>query len=253
MLDRFVVGILFLILMSASFYSLSVEKPAVESFENNAILDKYHYSNGSKISISNKHYKFGQNSLLWQWQGQSSLSTQHFRLLTHSQSPLKYGKHFPASPTLAISLYSEKKQSTTLQVSFDKNDGKEDNKTVWFDFPLDFSGWRTVWLPFYEMSGDAPKKNAPVSYDTFTISSSGNGKVYIDDIVFSQFQDDRHPYPSRQTPFIQQEKQDTASDHWMPLLSDLQRINKLSISPLENGDVTQLIAIEEKYSFQNCT
>ncbi len=222
------------------------QKPAVESFENNAIVDKYHYSNGSKISISNKHYKFGQNSLLWQWQGQSSLSTQHFRLLTHSQSPLKYGKHFPASPTLAISLYSEKKQSTTLQVSFDKNDGKEDNKTVWFDFPLDFSGWRTVWLPFYEMNGDAPKKNAPVSYDTFTISSSGNGKVYIDDIVFSQFQDDRHPYPSRQTPFIQQEKQDTASDHWMPLLSDLQRINKLSISPLENGDVTQLSAIEEK-------
>jgi chondroitin-sulfate-ABC endolyase/exolyase len=236
---------LLLIFITASVIAQPLKNPAVESFEDNTILNKYRYSNDSKISISNKHYKFGQHSLLWQWQGKSTLSTQHFRMLTHNQSPLKYGKHFPASPTLAISLYSEKKQSTTLKISFNKND-EEENKKVWFDLPLNFSGWRTVWLPFYEMNGNAPKKNAPINYDTFTISSNGSGKIYIDDIVFSQFQDDRHPYPSVQTPFIQKKAQNTASDHWMPLFSDLERINNISIKPLKPNDVKELIDIEKK-------
>jgi len=236
---------LLLVLMSTSVFAQPAEKPAIESFESNSVLRHYQHSDNSNVSISDKHYKFGQHSLKWQWQGENSLATQHFRLLTHDQSPLKYGKHFPASPTLVISLYSEKQQSTSLTISFSQHSNKN---TVWFDLPLNFSGWRTVWLPFHEMNGNAPAINAPVTYDTFTISSKGKGEVFIDDIVFSQFQDDRHPYPSAQTPFIQQQKQATASDHWMPLLSDLQRIKTLAISPLQNNDVTQLVAIEDRIS-----
>jgi len=233
---------LLLVLVSTNVFAQPAEKPAIESFESNSVLHHYQHSDNSNVSISNKHYKFGQHSLKWQWQGENSLATQHFRLLTHDQSPLKYGKHFPASPTLVISLYSEKRQSTSLKISFRQQSSEN---SVWFDLPLNFSGWRTVWIPFYEMNGNAPEKNASVSYDTFTISSKGRGEVFIDDIVFSQFQDDRHPYPSAQTPFIQQQKQATASDHWMPLLSDLQRINQLSITPLQKNDVTQLVAIED--------
>jgi chondroitin-sulfate-ABC endolyase/exolyase len=233
---------LLLVLVSTNVFAQPAEKPAIESFESNSVLHHYQHSDNSNVSISNKHYKFGQHSLKWQWQGENSLTTQHFRLLTHDQSPLKYGKHFPASPTLVISLYSEKRQSTSLKISFRQQRSKN---SVWFDLPLNFSGWRTVWIPFYEMNGNAPEKNASVSYDTFTINSKGRGEVFIDDIVFSQFQDDRHPYPSAQTPFIQQQKQATASDHWMPLLSDLQRINQLSITPLQKNDVTQLVAIED--------
>ncbi len=239
------VGVLFT-LIAANFMVQATVKPAVESFEDNSILNHYQHSDQSKLSISNKHYKFGQYSLRWQWQAPSTLSTQHFRLLTHSESPLKYGKHFPASPTLVISLYSEKKQSTSLKISFDHQDKTLNKQQVWFDLPLNFTGWRTVWLPFYEMKGHAPSINTQVNYDTFSITSSGAGQVFIDDIVFSQFQDDRHPYPSAQTPFIQQQKQDTASDHWMPLLSDLQRIQKLAVAPIKINDEAQLSAIEEK-------
>lgn len=241
----FKINLLFLLISANAF---STEMSAVESFEDNSILDYYQHSDNSKISISNKHYKFGQHSLHWQWQGKNHLTTKRFRILTRDQSPLKYGKHFPASPMFVISLYSEKKQSTVLKISFDKHDREQGKQTVWFDFPLNFSGWRTTWVPFYEMKGHTPDKNSPVSYDTFSISSRGNGQVFIDDIVFSQFQDDRHPYPSLQTPFIQRQTQKTASDHWMPLLSNLQRINNLPITPLQNDDIEQLIAIEDKIS-----
>ncbi|MCJ8319974.1 MAG: hypothetical protein MJK12_10095 [Colwellia sp.] len=223
-------------------FAQPLNKPAVESFENNSVLDYYQHSDHSQLSLSKKHYKFGQQSLLWKWQGRNNLTTQHFRHLSHDQSPLKYGKYFPASPNLIISLYSEKIQKTSLKISY-SHDNKEQ---VWFDLPLNFSGWRTVWIPFYEMKGHPPKKNTAVSYDTFSISSTGSGQVFIDDLVFSQFQDDRHPYPSEQTPFIQQQAQDTGSDHWMPLLSDLQRINDLSISALQKSDAIQLNIIEEK-------
>jgi chondroitin-sulfate-ABC endolyase/exolyase len=243
----FIISILLMLTVTNSLAS-PTKNPAVESFESNSVLNYYQHSESSDISISTKHYKFGQHSLKWQWQGKSTLTTQHFRLLTRNQSPLKYGKHFPASPTLVISLYSENSQSTSLKISFDKQDHKGEMKTAWFDLPLNFSGWRTIWLPFYEMNGDSPKKNASINYDTFTISSSGNGHVFIDDIVFSQFQDDRHPYPSAQTPFIQQQKQETASDHWMPLLSDLQRVKDLQTAPLKSDDIAQLTAIEEKIS-----
>lgn len=220
------------------------EKPAVESFENDSILNLYQTNGDNKLTISNKHYKFGNQSLQWQWQGKSSLTTKNFRILSHDQSPLKYGDYFPASPTLIISIYSEQKQSTSLNISF-QNDNQK-NKKVWFDFPLNFYGWRTIEVPFHEMEGDAPEQNTPVNYNTFSISGAGIGNVFIDDIIFSQWQDDRFPYPSQQTLFIQQAAQATASDHWMPLQRNFLRIEKLKNAEINHDVVQNLSTIKNK-------
>lgn len=237
----FIINMLLALMMQSSL-ATPPKKPAIESFESNSVLDYYQYTNNSKISLSSKHYKFGKRSLQWQWQGKSTLSTQHFRILTHSQSPLKYGDYFPSSPTVIMSIYSDRKQSTSLKISF----SQQNKNIVWFDFPLNFHGWRTIQVPFYEMNGHAPKKNTPVTYDIFSISANGNGKVFIDDIIFSQFQDDRFPYPSQQVPFIRQEAQIAASDHWMPLLKDIQRIKDMTIAPIKDNVKAQLIKIEER-------
>ncbi|WP_426359293.1 chondroitinase family protein [Pseudocolwellia sp. HL-MZ19] len=139
--------------------------PTVESFEFKHSLSNFHYSKNSTVSLSNKHHKFGQQSLQWQWRGNSKISTQNFSLLTHAQSPLPYGKHFPASPILIISLYSEHKQNTVLRLSY----SKQQQELVWFELPINFSGWRTVAVPFYEMNGTPPNINEAVNYDTFTV------------------------------------------------------------------------------------
>ncbi|KGJ88280.1 chondroitinase family polysaccharide lyase [Colwellia psychrerythraea] len=228
----------------------ALEKPAVESFESSSVLQYYQHNDDSQISLSKQHYKFGQRALLWQWQGNSRLSTQQLRLLTYNQSQLKYGNYFPASPTFLISLYSEQPQTSSVKISFEKNGDVSGKESIWFDLPLNFSGWRIFRVPFYEMNGQAPEKNAEVHYDTLTFSTGGSGQVFIDDIIFSQFHDDRHPYPSAQTPFMRKEAQQSASDHWMPLLSDLSLVNRLSPAPLQADDVKQLLAIEDKITAQ---
>lgn len=208
-------------------YSQQDYKPAVESFESEKALGFYTVTNGN-LSISESHRRFGKSSLQWQWSGNSTFGTSHFKILSHSESPLAYGDHFPASPTLQMSIYNKTPQNGTITVSFEKNGEKQ----VWFDIELAFKGWRRIWVPFYEMQGNAPKKGQQIDYDYFKITTeSANGTLFFDDIIFSQFQDDRHQYPDEIVPFIKADT-DLGKDHWMPLISNYQRIKNLEPSPV---------------------
>lgn len=218
--------LLFFLLATISF-SQNDYKPAVESFESEKALNFYDRSNSS-LSLSSDHKRFGDSSLQWEWTGESSFGTSSFKILTQDESPLKYGDHFPASPTLAISMYNETPQNGSITISFEK----EGIKKAWFDVELSFKGWRRIWVPFYEMKGSAPKKGATVDYDYFKISTtSSNGKLFFDDIIFSQYQDDRHQYPDKIVPFIKANT-NLGSDHWMPLIHNYERIQNLEASPI---------------------
>ena len=217
-------------------YSQQDYKPAVESFESEKALSFYEATN-SKLLISESHKRFGKSSLQWEWTGESTMGTSHFKTLTQNESPLAYGDHFPASPTLQMSIYNETPQNGTITISFEKSGVKE----VWFDVELAFKGWRRIWVPFYEMQGNAPKKSASVDYDYFKISTvSNSGKLFFDDIIFSQYQDDRHQYPDEIVPFIKADK-DLGKDHWMPLISNYERIKNV-----EPGPVSMAIRLDLK-------
>ncbi|MEC3907169.1 chondroitinase family polysaccharide lyase, partial [Tamlana sp. 2201CG12-4] len=218
------------------------KKPAAESFEHNAILSKYKSSASSVLSISNKHYKFGKQALKWEWQGESSFSTSNFKMLSLEESPLSYGAFFPASPTLIFSLYNEIPQKETIKVSY----GSHSSEEVWFEVSLNFKGWRTLWVPFYEMQGNTPQKNEKINYNTFKVSTkAAQGKLYFDDIVFSQYQDNRHPSPDEIAPFIKNEY--TAEmDTWMAILSDYKRIKNYKSKPISSKVKSDLKVIEAK-------
>lgn len=200
-----------------------------DSFENEKTLQNYERGEASDLSLSEEHRKFGKSSLKWTWNGEGSFSTTKFDHVSHEKSPLKYGDHFPASPILVMSVYNEMAQDVEAKISYSQN-GEEQ---IWFQLPLNFTGWRSVWVPFYEMEGNAPKKTEAVSYDKFTVTAPSNttGTLYFDDIVFSQFQDDRHSYPDLLVPFIKSDKE-PGSDHWMPLLMNIERIEKMEIKPI---------------------
>ncbi|WP_161554471.1 chondroitinase family polysaccharide lyase [Sinomicrobium soli] len=216
--------------------------PAVESFEAGNVLEFYDTSGNSRISVSETHRRFGTSSLRWEWTGESTVGTAHFRVLSHDESPLAYGHHFPASPTLAMSVYNETPQDGSITVSFEKKGAKE----VWFSIPLSFKGWRRIWVPFYEMQGNTPEKGAPVAYDYFRVSSaSEKGKLFFDDIIFSQYQDDRHQYPDMIVPFIKAD-QDLARDHWLPLISNYRRIQEMEAPPVSLATRMDLKKFEER-------
>jgi len=201
--------------------------PAIESFESQKALEFYK-SERSKLSISDSHNRYGKSSLLWEWDGASSFSTSHFKILSQEESPLAYGDHFPASPTLQMSIYNEVPQNGEITISYEKN-GKQE---VWFNVELSFKGWRRIWVPFYEMQGNAPLKGKSIDFDTFKISTTSiKGQLFFDDIIFSQYQDDRFQYPDEIVPFI---KADTnlGSDHWMALISNYEGIKNLEPAPI---------------------
>ncbi|GAA4304608.1 chondroitinase family polysaccharide lyase [Aestuariibaculum suncheonense] len=203
------------------------EKPAVESFESDKTLELYKVSNGN-LSISKAHRRFGETSLQWNWNNEGSFSTSNFKILSHDESPLEYGDHFPASPTLALSIYNETPKYNKITIAFEKDGVKQ----VWFDLELSFKGWRRIWVPFYEMQGNAPQKGASVDYDLFKVSTEANtGTLFFDDIIFSQYQDDRHQYPDMLVPFIKSD-QDLSKDHWMPLISNYKRIEAVEAAPV---------------------
>ncbi|WP_281225954.1 chondroitinase family polysaccharide lyase [Flavobacterium aquiphilum] len=219
-------------------------RPTKESFEKETSIVNFKKSKSSGLSISEKHHQFGKSSLQWQWSGGGFFETSDFRILTKKESPLSYGDYFPASPTLVMSLYNEKAQNEAIKISFEKG-GKEE---VWFPIKLNFTGWRTIRVPFFEMSGNAPKKGEAIDYDTFKVSCSSaksKGKLFFDDIVYSQYMDDRHPYPDAMVPFIKKDKQN-GEDHWMPLIMDMERIQKLPLKTVSETEKKDLSLVEKR-------
>ena len=208
-------------------YAQQDYKPGVESFESNKGLTAYKVTNG-KIALSEAHRKYGKSSLQWEWNGESAIGTSNFRILPIKESPLDYGDFFPASPTLQMAIYNETAQNEKITISYEKNGVKE----VYFDVPLSFTGWRTIWVPFYEMEGNAPKKLASINYDYFKISTTAkSGKLFFDDIIYSQYQDDRHSYPDEIVPFIKA-NQPKGEDHWLPTMANYDRIKNLQPGPV---------------------
>ncbi|WP_185967787.1 chondroitinase family polysaccharide lyase [Formosa sediminum] len=194
------------------------KKPYKVNFENQSELNHFDHNKTSTITLSDKHYKLGKSSLRWDFKEDSYIKTSFLDILTEEESPLAYGDYFPNSPTTIFSIYNEDIQEGTLRFSF-YSDANDDE--IWFEIPLNFTGWRTIWVPFYEMNGHTPKRNTPVNFKTFKISTVNikkPGTVFIDDLVFSQYQDDRYAYPDFSVPFL---KQDFApeQDHWMPSIA----------------------------------
>ncbi|MBL4746386.1 MAG: hypothetical protein JKY08_08455 [Flavobacteriaceae bacterium] len=215
-----------------------------DSFENQETLKNYDTSGESNLSISQKHHQFGTSSLQWEWQGESSFGTSKFSHLKAADSPLKYGQHFANSPIVILSIYNEIAQDNSIKIAYDEKGIEQ----VSFELKLNFTGWRTLWVPFYEMQGNAPKKTAAVAYDYFrvsTVNGPSEGTIYFDDIVFSQFQDDRHSYPDTHVPFIKRDIP-IGKDHWMPLMRDLKRVQNVQISEISSTEKLELKIIEQK-------
>jgi len=216
-------------------------KPGVESFESDKVLKQYKATNSS-LTITDKHSRFGKTALQWNLNDSASFGTSNFRILSLEESPLKYGDFFPASPTFIISVYNELPQNEKATFSF----GKDGKAEVWFDIDLSFKGWRHIWVPFYEMQGNRPKKETSIDYDYFTVSTTAQtGSLYFDDIIFSQFQDDRHAYPDLSVPFIKSDKKPGA-DHWMPLIQNLELLKNLEAKPISMAMRLDLLKFQKQ-------
>ncbi|WDE97827.1 chondroitinase family polysaccharide lyase [Lentisphaera profundi] len=190
------------------------DKRSVFSFESD---DDFYYftAENSSISASKRKIQFGERSFQWDWKKNAQLEVNGIRALNKEESKV-VGQGSAQSPTFIMSLYNEKAIDEKMNFTFFGPEGEQAD----FDLNLNFVGWRTLWIPFYDMRGGPSKKRQEFEIDTCIIKApqgSDGGRIYFDDIVFSQFADDRHQYQSFQAPFVKKD-QEINSDHWMPHL-----------------------------------
>lgn len=223
--------------------AFSQKGPFVESFEQDDVLKNYITSEGSTVLIGRKHYRYGKQALQWTWNKKgAALSTSYFSLLQKGMQKFDYD--FPASPTFVCAVYSEKPQQGMATISFSKQ-GKDE---VWFTIPLNFYGWRTLMVPFYEMEGNAPQKTRAIDFDLFKVTTTAaSGTLFLDDVVFSQYVDDRMQSPDYLVPFIKKEMP-VGSDHFMPGLYYDTLARQLKPVAITARQKKELLIVEQKIS-----
>ena len=109
------------------------------SFEESAA--PFTASEGSSLSVSGDHYKHGAHALRWQW----SRAGARVRI----ESPVGYLSENPNPRETSVStfvfwVYAPKALDGKLRFEF----RKEGRTCAWFDYGLEFTGWRGAWVAF---------------------------------------------------------------------------------------------------------
>ena len=131
----------------------------------------YQADAGSQVSPSTKHYKSGAQSLKWTWQNNG-------RLVFTDPAP---GRS-KALIGFRAWVYNEEALNEVLTFRFGtESELATDNPRYQFEFGLNFTGWRAMWINLREDAVNASYAGPlKVRMTTFEIGASNSGTVYLD-------------------------------------------------------------------------
>ncbi len=199
---------LFLSIGVSSFAQDYVDFPQckeVLSFENGA--ENVSAGHGAASCTSDLHSKLGSQSLCWEWKKKNAS--------IEINGPIPYLAKNPnpketSVSTFVFDVYSEAPMDGHLTVTFYK--GSVD--CCHFEYGLNFSGWRGCWVAF-----DRDMTGTPVeAMDKVVISAPAGvkkGRLFLDNVITSSFQDVRYHTADFQVPFVNAE----TTVHWLVLLN----------------------------------
>lgn len=119
------------------------------TFED-SLPEVFEYPDNGMISLTTEKSKEGQRSLLWEWNGQSTLR------MTDSRNLILANNGFNNRGGVTFWIYNEKKRDTPLHIRLvDENQ----NVCYQFYFNLQFTGWKACWMAYINMK-DANWQNA---------------------------------------------------------------------------------------------
>lgn len=160
---------------------------------------------GSELVISDTHYKHGTHSARWSWSKRGA----QLRI----EAPVGYLAQNPNPKETSVStfvfwLYAPKALEGSVRFEF----RKQGRTCAWFDYGLDFTGWRGAWVAFDRDMQGAPEEGM----DEVIITTQGakKGELYLDHLILSSFQDARQHTADFQAPFINP----ATESHWLILL-----------------------------------
>lgn len=189
------------------------------------------------VSVTQEHAKYGRQSLRWDWQPGAELVFHHpidFR-------PLSPDAGSNALSTFVVWIYSPARHASgSLRFEF----GRAGVRDCWFEFGLDFTGWRTCWVAFERDMQGRPRPDMDTLRVVAPAGSSG-GTVCLDSLVLSQPIDARHHTRDKQVPFVNTCLPTDANDHWLGLYRfDREAVPDL---PLPAGAIAATDTIAARY------
>lgn len=198
-----------------------------------------------KLSLSEKHFKSGKQSLQWDWKKATAEITVTD---TAFQSVAKDDRS-----TFVIWVYNEKPNADHLLFEFKKGTQTASS----FKFNLNFSGWRTAWV-MYHRDMDGKPVDGMDNMVIHAPSSIKKGKLYFDQILYNVNINPRSPMRDEQVPFVNVNSDKAANAHWtalytftriphyLPLQTQISEKDKQDFKTIENR-FSELILPKAKY------
>ncbi|MEL7599869.1 MAG: chondroitinase family polysaccharide lyase [Proteiniphilum sp.] len=200
---------------------------AIISFEKDDLPD---HDTQSALTFSSEHYKHLQHSLKWTWNSRDSYWS--------IREPINYVKPStqadPQISTFVCWIYSDKPiKEGKLRVEF----LKEGKVASYFDYGLDFTGWRGAWIAFDRDMEGMPEEG--MDEVRFRVPDVNAGKLFFDHLILASMQDARHHTADFQAPFINE----GTTNHWLILHESWLKgfdIPLVNATPSEINDINQI-------------
>jgi chondroitin-sulfate-ABC endolyase/exolyase len=194
----------------------------------------------SKVAVTDIRAIQGRQSLRWDWSKNATLT---FNM------PIPYFTDKEASKvirrrglgTFSIWVYNTKAlPDSKIRFEF----GKERKVNCYFDFNLNFTGWRTCWVAYTR-----DMKGKPVSgMDFMKIVAPKNvssGTLFFDRVIFCSAVDYRHHVPDAQVPFVNLKQVDMNTPRM-----DFYRLAPARIHPLTAVEKAGFETLEKRLKTQ---
>ena len=211
--------------LSLSSAAMAQDVPWRYDFEDGS--ETYRADVGSEVALSTRRYKGGQQSLKWSWEN-------HGRLLFTDPAP---GRNKGLNGFRAW-VYNEVALDEVLTFGFGtESELAANNPRYQFEFGLNFTGWRAMWIHLREDARNRSYEGARSGRVTaFEVRASNSGAVYLDLVELVERIHPRRS-PDAQVPFVNANRADRSREYrW--------RLNTLP------GTLPPKITDEEREAFE---
>lgn len=214
-------------------YSQDIEHPSVISFEQD-IPGFVAASPGSAVRISSRHYKDGEKSLEWSWNGTGSL----FFNAPVGFQPFRPNAEDQSISTFVFWIYNEKAIDQKLKFYF-QTDGKTNCS---FEYSLNFTGWRGAWVAFERDMEGTPAEG--MNRLEIQAPPMPTGRLFFDQMILSVAADSRWHTADYQVPFVNR----TTQNHWLQLYNSSQYQFDLPVAQqITTEEISQIREIEARF------
>ena len=205
------------------------------SFEEPQVPAAFSATQG-QLSISDKHFRDGKHSMLWQFEPRGTL-TMNRDLQFELKDPT--GKDLYLSAFI-VWVYNEKAMDKTVDFQFLK-DGEVCTS---FPFNINFTGWRGAWVCYERDMQGTPQEGMN---EMRIVAPDEAGALYIDHLIPASKVDARQQTPDFQVPFVNK----GTKNHWLVIYENsfLEPTIPL-VNQLTQAQIADMQTVEKRFRDQ---